>query len=54
MLRTDTLANGGVYHAPTVFQLNEMVDHLAQWTERGAELHRLDLSGHVWTPGEPV
>jgi hypothetical protein len=47
-LRPDTLETGGVYHAPTVFQLKAMLFHGGILTEPGAEPHRLDPTEDVW------
>jgi hypothetical protein len=53
-LRTEALADGTVYHAPTVFQLKAMLYHVGLLTERGAEPHRLDPERDVWALREPV
>jgi hypothetical protein len=53
-LRTGPLADGEVYHAPTVFQLKAMLFHAGVVTERGAEPHRLDPEDDVWALREPL
>ncbi|MFB6136988.1 MAG: hypothetical protein ABEJ42_01425 [Halobacteriaceae archaeon] len=47
-LRGSALADGAVYHAPTVFQLKAMLYHAGILTERGAEPHRLDPIDDGW------
>jgi hypothetical protein len=47
-LRSEALADGSVYHSPTVFQLKAMLYHAGVLTERGAEPHRLDPTTDVW------
>ncbi|WP_339105767.1 hypothetical protein [Haloterrigena salinisoli] len=53
-LRREALADGEVYHAPTVFQLKAMLYHTGILTERGAEPHRLEPLEDVWALREPV
>jgi hypothetical protein len=53
-LRTKVLADGSVYHAPTVFQLKAMLYHVGLLTERGAEPNRLEPESDVWALREPV
>jgi hypothetical protein len=53
-LRDDELADGEVYHSPTVFQLKAMLYHAGILTERGAEPTRLDPTDDVWALREPV
>ena len=53
-LQAWALANGEIYHAPTVFQLKAMLYHTGILTERGAEPHRLDPTDDVWALREPV
>ncbi|WP_126662296.1 hypothetical protein [Haloterrigena salifodinae] len=53
-LRREALADGTVYHAPTVFQLKAMLYHTGILTERGAEPHRLEPRDDVWALREPV
>ena len=53
-LRTAALADGSVYHSPTVFQLKAMLYHGGVLTERGAEPHRLDPTRDVWRLREPL
>ena len=53
-LRTDALTDGGVYHAPTTFQLKAMLYHAGFLAERGAEPTRLDPETDRWTLREPV
>ena len=48
------LADGSVYHSPTVFQLKAMLYHGGVLTERGAEPHRLDPTRDVWRLREPL
>jgi hypothetical protein len=48
------LADGDVYHAPTVFQLKAMLYHAGVVTERGAEPSRLEPKDDVWALREPV
>jgi len=48
-LRPAALADGSVYHAPTVFQLKAMLYHAGILADRGAEPHRLDPRADRWT-----
>jgi len=48
------LADGDIYHAPTVFQLKAMLFHAGMVTERGAEPSRLEPKDDVWALCEPV
>ena len=47
-LRTMVLADGKVYHSPTVFQLKAMLYHAGILTERGREPNRLDPESDIW------
>ena len=47
-LRAEALADGRVYHSPTVFQLKAMLYHAGFLTERGAEPSNLDPTGDAW------
>ncbi|NGM70192.1 hypothetical protein G6M89_14435 [Natronolimnobius sp. AArcel1] len=53
-LRREALADGSVYHSPTVFQLKAMLYHTGILTERGAEPHRLEPTADVWALREPL
>ncbi|WP_226023338.1 hypothetical protein [Halomicrobium salinisoli] len=53
-LRPAELADGTVYHSPTVFQLKAMLYHAGILTERGAEPANLDPESDVWALCEPV
>ena len=53
-LRREALADGAVYHSPTVFQLKAMLYHTGILTERGAEPTRLEPLEDVWALREPV
>jgi hypothetical protein len=53
-LRTDQLADGNVYHSPTVFQLKAMLYHAGILTERGAEPSNLDPRTDEWRLCEPL
>ncbi len=53
-LQSEGLADGNVYHAPTVFQLKAMLYHAGILTDRGAEPHRLDPTEDVWALREPL
>ncbi|MXV64551.1 hypothetical protein GS429_21240 [Natronorubrum sp. JWXQ-INN-674] len=53
-LRSEALADGNVFHSPTVFQLKAMLYHTGIVTERGAEPNRLDPLEDVWALREPV
>jgi len=53
-LQPAALADGEVYHAPTVFQLKAMLFHAGVLTERGAEPNKLDPEADVWRLRESV
>ncbi len=53
-LDASQLADGTVFHSPTVFQLKAMLYHCGILTERGAEPHRLDPLTDVWKLCEPL
>ena len=53
-LRRDELADGAVFHSPTVFQLKAMLYHAGVLAERGAEPHRLDPTTDSWALREPL
>jgi hypothetical protein len=53
-LRVDELADGTVFHAPTVFQLKAMLYHAGVLTERGAEPNRLDPHTDAWQLRHPL
>ena len=53
-LRRAELADGPVYHSPTVFQLKAMLYHAGILTERGAEPSNLDPCEDVWQLREPL
>ncbi len=53
-LNADALADGSVYHSPTVFQLKAMLYHAGVLTDRGAEPHRLDPTEDVWALRTPI
>ncbi|MFD1563523.1 hypothetical protein ACFR99_08170 [Haloarchaeobius amylolyticus] len=53
-LRHSALADGSIYHSPTVFQLKAMLYHTGILTDRGAEPHRLEPLEDVWALREPV
>ncbi|MFA9416969.1 hypothetical protein [Natrinema sp. HArc-T2] len=53
-LRRSALADGTVYHSPTVFQLKAMLYHTGILAERGAEPSRLEPLEDVWALREPV
>jgi len=53
-LRIEELADGNVYHSPTVFQLKAMLYHAGILTDRGAEPHRLDPSNDEWSLRRPL
>ncbi|WP_248896351.1 hypothetical protein [Haloplanus halobius] len=53
-LQSATLADGDVYHSPTVFQLKAMLYHAGILTTRGAEPSNLDPSTDVWKLRESV
>jgi len=50
----DALADGNVYHSPTVFQLKAICYHAGVLTERGREPHRLDPTSDVWALRTPL
>ena len=53
-LRRSELADGAVFHSPTVFQLKAMLYHAGVVAERGAEPHRLDPTTDSWALREPL
>ncbi|MBX0295597.1 hypothetical protein [Haloarcula nitratireducens] len=53
-LRRAELADGNVYHSPTVFQLKAMLYHAGILTARGAEPSNLDPETDVWALREPL
>ena len=53
-LRAAALADGNVYHSPTVFQLKTMLYHAGILTDRGREPNRLDPTADVWCLREPL
>ncbi|WP_336337211.1 hypothetical protein [Haloarcula brevis] len=53
-LRRPELADGGVYHSPTVFQLKAMYYHAGVVTERGAEPSNLDPETDEWALCDPL
>ena len=53
-LQSDTLTDGSVYHAPTVFQLKALLYHVGILAERGAEPHRLDPTADGWQLHVPL
>ncbi|ELZ12014.1 hypothetical protein C479_06197 [Halovivax asiaticus JCM 14624] len=53
-LQTSELADGNVYHSPTVFQLKAMLYHAGIVTERGKEPNKLDPTDDVWALRELV
>ncbi|WP_255167383.1 hypothetical protein [Natrononativus amylolyticus] len=53
-LRREALADGEIYHSPTVFQLKAMLYHAGILTDRGAEPHRLEPAEDVWALRERV
>jgi hypothetical protein len=53
-LRPSVLADGTVYHSPTVFQLKAMLYHAGILTERGAEPSNLDPATDEWCLREPL
>ncbi len=48
------LADGNVFHSPTVFQLKTMLYHAGLLTDRGREPHRLDPTADTWRLREPL
>ena len=53
-LQVDELADGSVYHSPTVFQLKAMLYHAGILADRGAEPHRLDPATDSWRLRKPL
>ncbi|MFW5950015.1 MAG: hypothetical protein ACOCR6_01530 [archaeon] len=53
-LRTETLTDGSIYHAPTVFQLKAMLYHAGIVADRGAEPSRLDPEVDEWRLRNPL
>jgi hypothetical protein len=53
-LRSSVLADGTVYHSPTVFQLKAMLYHAGILTDRGVEPSNLDPTGDEWRLREPL
>ncbi|MEF8781034.1 MAG: hypothetical protein V5A46_10185 [Haloferacaceae archaeon] len=53
-LRPEPLADGDMYHSPTVFQLKAILFHAGALTERGAEPSNLDPEADVWKLRTPV
>ena len=53
-LRRDPLADGAIYHSPTVFQLKAMLFHAGILTTRGTEPSNLDPTTDQWALCEPV
>jgi len=53
-LCADELADGSVFHSPTVFQLKAMLYHAGILAERGTEPHRLDPTTDSWRLREPL
>ncbi|MEA5386283.1 hypothetical protein VB779_03645 [Haloarculaceae archaeon H-GB11] len=53
-LQVAELADGAVFHSPTVFQLKAMCYHAGILAERGAEPHRLDPERDSWRLRNPV
>jgi hypothetical protein len=53
-LRASALADGDVYHSPTVFQLKAMLFHAGVLTERGTEPSNLEPTTDVWALREPL
>ncbi|ATW87242.1 hypothetical protein halTADL_0428 [Halohasta litchfieldiae] len=53
-LRPSELADGAVFHSPTVFQLKAMLYHAGVLTERGAEPNRLDPHADDWALRQPL
>jgi len=53
-LHTEALADGNVYHSPTVFQLKAMLYHAGILTTRGAEPHCLDPETDEWRLCAPL
>ncbi|RBI59984.1 hypothetical protein DMJ13_20060 [halophilic archaeon] len=53
-LRRPALADGNVYHSPTVFQLKAMLYHTGILTERGREPNKLTPTKDIWALLNPV
>ncbi|MFW6385220.1 MAG: hypothetical protein ACOCY7_03695 [Halodesulfurarchaeum sp.] len=53
-LNHDELADGRIYHAPTVFQLKAILFHAGVLLERGSEPSNLDPTRDRWTLRNPV
>lgn len=53
-LQVEALADGNIYHSPTVFQLKAMLYHAGVLEERGAEPSNLDPTADRWTLRNPV
>jgi hypothetical protein len=53
-LRVAELADGDVFHSPTVFQLKTILYHAGLLTDRGREPHRLDPNEDTWRLREPL
>jgi hypothetical protein len=53
-LQASVLADGNVYHSPTVFQLKAMLYHVGLLTQRGSEPSKLDPTTDVWRLRHPV
>lgn len=53
-LRAEALADGNVFHSPTVFQLKTMLFHAGILETRGTEPHRLDPPTDSWRLREPL
>ncbi|WP_247731079.1 hypothetical protein [Halovivax limisalsi] len=53
-LQVDELADGNVFHSPTVFQLKAMLYHAGIVTDRGKEPNKLDPTADVWALRERV
>ena len=53
-LNVEALADGTIYHSPTVFQLKAMLYHAGILEERGAEPTNLDPTTDRWTLRNPI
>jgi len=53
-LQPGALADGSVFHAPTVFQLKTMLFHAGLLADRGTEPHRLDPPTDSWRLRTPL
>jgi hypothetical protein len=53
-LQSAALADGDVYHSPTVFQLKTMCYHAGILTETGTEPSNLDPAADEWALREPL